>query len=647
MADKTYQILAELSLNSDEFKAGTAKVKQNVKDLMLGVEGATGNINEMRRALMSLKNISFAGKTEQEIRAITTQIGRLEDSIGDLRAKSKAMGQELGTQVAGSLQVVSAGVEAVVGSISLFGGSNETIEKLNKVMITMIGITQALGVIEDGLATKKLRMTALRIKETAVIVYNNVVNKAALIQSKAAIVAETARMALSGKLTIATRIATTAQWLWNAALAANPIGLVIAAIAALAAAVYGLVKAYDALIGKQKEQNKNNTIFGGGGSFGGGSGGSFGGGEEDPNSMGIRQLELYIKKMEARGEVSSKVINAEIILTEKKLIQAQKEYSGLRQITEGEEKETEKQFKQRQDALNKEIQELDASIVVKKISLDKAKADELQAEKDKNKQLKEERDREAKQAEQDAIDLRKKLDEALYPPENAKSNLLSGKGMFDKGPEKAKPAALPLEINKLNDYAIAAENAANAQQRIFDEGKSGWERMWEGISNTETLMTTIGNALNGLTEAFSGLFEGAEGGFKQVVTGILQGTQQIINALLAQAIAAMIAKEAYKGILGLALAAVGVAALIGLWKSKVPEFATGGIVPGSSYSGDNVPVLANSGEMILNGAQQRNLFSMINGGQTPGAGKEVVFKIQGTELVGVLNNYSRKTSLTR
>lgn len=47
-------------------------------------------------------------------------------------------------------------------------------------------------------------------------------------------------------------------------------------------------------------------------------------------------------------------------------------------------------------------------------------------------------------------------------------------------------------------------------------------------------------------------------------------------------------------------------------KPKNPSFATGGIVPGSSYSGDRVQANVNSGEMILNAQQQRNLWDMAN-----------------------------------
>ena len=49
---------------------------------------------------------------------------------------------------------------------------------------------------------------------------------------------------------------------------------------------------------------------------------------------------------------------------------------------------------------------------------------------------------------------------------------------------------------------------------------------------------------------------------------------------------------------------------------KGPKFASGGIVPGTSYSGDMVNARLNSGEMVLNQVQQQRLFDMVaNGAQ--------------------------------
>ncbi len=46
------------------------------------------------------------------------------------------------------------------------------------------------------------------------------------------------------------------------------------------------------------------------------------------------------------------------------------------------------------------------------------------------------------------------------------------------------------------------------------------------------------------------------------------------------------------------------------------RFAQGGVVPGNSFSGDRVPILANSGELVLNNSQQAQLLGMANGATT-------------------------------
>ena len=117
------------------------------------------------------------------------------------------------------------------------------------------------------------------------------------------------------------------------------------------------------------------------------------------------------------------------------------------------------------------------------------------------------------------------------------------------------------------------------------------------------------------------------------------------------------AMSAHSGIpfVGIALGLAGVAAIIAAM-SSMPHFATGGIVPGTSFTGDKVPALLNSGEMILNGAQQGNLFKILNGGMYDSLSRTISplpenseirlssnITVRGDTLYLALNNYMKRT----
>lgn len=88
--------------------------------------------------------------------------------------------------------------------------------------------------------------------------------------------------------------------------------------------------------------------------------------------------------------------------------------------------------------------------------------------------------------------------------------------------------------------------------------------------------------------------------------------------------------------------ALGVAAsLIGALAS-IPKFAKGGIVPGTSFTGDKVPAMLNSGEMVLNGTQQARLFRMINEGAM--GGQQMKVTIEGDKLAVLIDrvNYKKR-----
>lgn len=101
-------------------------------------------------------------------------------------------------------------------------------------------------------------------------------------------------------------------------------------------------------------------------------------------------------------------------------------------------------------------------------------------------------------------------------------------------------------------------------------------------------------------------------------------------------------------IVGIALAAAGLVAILGLF-GKLPKFATGGIVGGGSTSGDNMLARVNSGEMILNGSQQKRLFGAINSGKLGGGQQQQTItstKVRGSDMYLTIKNFMKSNNKT-
>lgn len=69
-----------------------------------------------------------------------------------------------------------------------------------------------------------------------------------------------------------------------------------------------------------------------------------------------------------------------------------------------------------------------------------------------------------------------------------------------------------------------------------------------------------------------------------------------------------------------AIRALGYASVGVMVGQTVGSFATGGVVPGASYTGDSLTANVNSGEMILNSAQQARLFDIADNKTQTGSG---------------------------
>ena len=184
---------------------------------------------------------------------------------------------------------------------------------------------------------------------------------------------------------------------------------------------------------------------------------------------------------------------------------------------------------------------------------------------------------------------RARADYLLNLDEETKAALFESDEAWKEAQINARKAVIKAE----NDLIRAQQNHAQTQIKI---------------------MQTFGNAASDLLSAL-----GNENEEFAVFTKALALFQ--IGANAAIGISEAIAAGA--GLMfpaNLAAIAAGVAAVTAAIVSakqvltEPPKFAKGGIVKGNQFTGDRVPIMANSGEMILTTAQQKNLFEGINMG---------------------------------
>lgn len=177
----------------------------------------------------------------------------------------------------------------------------------------------------------------------------------------------------------------------------------------------------------------------------------------------------------------------------------------------------------------------------------------------------------------------------------------------------------------------------------------------ESLSNIGSVMSSLSGVTNESASVY--LQWGAN-----VISSIAQAIpaiQALTTAKKTEAVVNGVASATETPVVGWLLAGAAVASVIAAMAS-IPKFATGGIVPGTSFTGDKVPALLNSGEMILNGTQQSSLFRILNGGAYASLGNKiapsgnndsspanVTFRIHGRDLEGVWRNYYNQKSKVR
>jgi TP901 family phage tail tape measure protein len=165
------------------------------------------------------------------------------------------------------------------------------------------------------------------------------------------------------------------------------------------------------------------------------------------------------------------------------------------------------------------------------------------------------------------------------------------------------------------------------QAELFLEKKLADARKKQEVSRVKFENLTNKEKVEQTNHTFGLLAQATAGGGKKLfaITKALQKAQAITAGILAvqNAFANPAFPYPFNIVNAAAQAAITAGNVSRISAQQAPSFEQGGIVPGTSFSGDNVQANVNSGEMILNRQQQSNLFKQVN---TPGGegNKEIV-----------------------
>lgn len=180
-------------------------------------EQATQLFNQLRKMVPILENV---------IKTTTAALGpALLDAITNL---VRLFGQLAGTS--GPLTNLVKLIGLLAGGLASLLENSPAVNHMTVSMIGLYGVMKPMMLLFGPLAKGAKALQVALIGETAAAETAGLMNFRMRVQLVAAAIAMKAQRAAAIALTAA-------QWLWNAAMTANPIGIVIAAIAAMVAAV--------------------------------------------------------------------------------------------------------------------------------------------------------------------------------------------------------------------------------------------------------------------------------------------------------------------------------------------------------------------------------------------------------------------------
>lgn len=214
-----------------------SSLKKDLKDLVLEIANLTIQYREMDDAE---RNSAAGEELSQKIQDLTEKAGILKDAISDTNAAISNAASDTR-----SFDQISEGVKLCIDSFGLATGA-----------------AKMLGISEDSLVEIQTKLQAAIAASNAMSSIQNALQKqsalmqgAMNLQTKAGIIAIKLKTAAEGKGVVTTKLLTAAQWLFNKAAAASPVGLVAVGVTACIGAVTGLIKVFN-LFGGDSEKRK-------------------------------------------------------------------------------------------------------------------------------------------------------------------------------------------------------------------------------------------------------------------------------------------------------------------------------------------------------------------------------------------------------
>lgn len=162
----------------------------------------------------------------------------------------------------------------------------------------------------------------------------------------------------------------------------------------------------------------------------------------------------------------------------------------------------------------------------------------------------------------------------------------------------------------------AYEKAVEESEKRISELQE--QQIQARIAKATTSMQAIGSVMGSMSQIISSFDSESEASAKAQKALALGEIAVQTGVAIAQGISSAMSVPFPGNLVAVATTIATVVANIANAKKTIEsaKFATGGIVGGTSYTGDNVNVRVNSGEMILNTKQQAELFAIANGQPT-------------------------------